>query len=147
MVSDENEPYTRWQGFRINQLSVCISVFLTFAVATLGFSINLLTQANYPITECSGKVCCLLSLLGGLLSLLLGLLAHLTRLHDFRKTAKVVRHRSDQNMKAEVERWRGEYKRLGDWTWRLFKGQLISFGIQITGLAIAFTITYMGRLT
>jgi len=26
---DENDPYTRWQGFRISQLGMCISLFLT----------------------------------------------------------------------------------------------------------------------
>ena len=50
---DENEP--RWQGFRINQLGLCISLFLTFAVATLGFSINLLIQPKCEITTCPAR--------------------------------------------------------------------------------------------
>jgi hypothetical protein len=143
---DENEPYTRWQGFRINQLGVCISLFLTFAVATLGFSINLLSQTNYAITECFAKVYFLFSLAGGLLSVLLGSIACLTRLADFRKTANVVRNRSDDSMKAEVERWRNDYKRLGKWTWRLFKGQLLGFGLQATLLVSALAISYWRRL-
>jgi len=143
---EENEPYSRWQGFRINQLSVCISLFLTFAVATLGFSINLLVQPVYPFTACSAKVFFLASLFSGLISVALGSVACLTRLEDFRKTAKVVRHRSTPNMKAEVDRWREDSKRLGQWTWRLFKGQLLLFGIQAVGLLLAFSITYWRRL-
>jgi len=44
---DENEPYTRWQGFRISQLGLCITLFLTFSVAILGFSVNLLVQPMF----------------------------------------------------------------------------------------------------
>jgi hypothetical protein len=144
---DENEPYTRWQGFRINQLGVCISLFLTFAVATLGFSINLLIQPTYAMTECFAKVFFSLSLAAGLLSVLLGSMACLTRLADFRKTAKVARHRANDNMKAEVERWRRHYKKLGRWAWKLFKGQLLGFGLQATLLVLALGITYWRRLT
>jgi hypothetical protein len=115
MASDDNEPYTRWQGFCINQLGLCISLFLTFAVATLGSSINL--QQSFA------KVYFLFSLAGGLLSVFLGSIACLTRLQDFRKTAKVVRHRSTENMKTEIDCWRENYKKLGEWTWRLFKAQ------------------------
>jgi len=144
---DGNEPYTRWQGFRISQLSLCISLFLTFAVATLGFSINLLVQPHYDITACFAKVSFFFSLVSGLISVLLGSAACLTRLADFRKTAKVVRHRSEQGMKAEVEGWREDYKKLGRCTWRLFKGQLFAFAIQDAGLVVALCITYWHRLT
>jgi hypothetical protein len=143
---DENEPYTRWQGFRISQLSVCISLFLGFAVATLGFSINLLIQPSYPITARFAKILFFFSLVCGLLSVLLGSVGCLTRLADFRKTAKVSRHRSDPKMKAEVDRWRDDYMRLGRWTWGLFKGQLTTFGLQAIGLLVALCITYWHRL-
>jgi hypothetical protein len=143
---DENEPYTRWQGFRIGQLGLCISLFLTFAVATLGFSINLLVQPTFPITTCFAKVFFALSLVFGLLSVLLGSLACLTRLADFRLTAKVARHKSDPTMKTDVDRWRNDYRRLGRRTWRLFKGQLVTFGLQVFGLVLALGITYGHRL-
>jgi hypothetical protein len=142
-----NEPYTRWQGFRINQLGVCISLFLTFAVAALGFSINLLTRPNFAITECFAKGLFFFSLVAGLLSVLLGSIACLTRLADFRKTAKVARHRANDNMKAEVERWRKDYKKLGKWTWRLFEGQLLGFGLQAALLVCALAISYWRRVT
>jgi hypothetical protein len=95
---DENEPYSRWQGFRISQLGLSISLFLTFSVAILGFSTNLLIQPTYAITACFAKVLFLLSLASGLLSILFGSAAFLTRLADFRKTAKVVRHRCKPEM-------------------------------------------------
>lgn len=144
---DNNEPYTRWQGFRISQLSVCISLFLGFAVATLGLSINLLVQPTYAITTCFAKVVFFFSMMLGLFSGIFGSVACLTRLADFRKTAAVVRHRSDQNMAAEVAGWREDYRRLGWWTWTLFKCQLIAFGLQVLGLMLALVMTYWHKLT
>lgn len=144
---DENEPFTRWQGFRIGQLGLCISLFLTFAIAILGFSINLLVQPTYEITTCFAKVFFFFSLVCGLLSVLLGSVACLTRLADFRTTAKVARHRSNADKKADIDRWREDYKRLGEWTWRLLKGQLSTFALQATGLVLALGITYWHRLT
>jgi len=143
---DENEPYTRWQGFRINQLGLCISLFLTFAVATLGFSINLLTQQTFPITACFAKVFFFFSPVFGLLSVVFGSAACVTRLNDFRTTAKVARHRGDKNYEEQVARWREEYKEYGRWTWGLFWVQLSTFGLQVIALILALGITYWQRL-
>jgi hypothetical protein len=146
LAEHENEPYNRWQGFRITQLSLCISLFLTFSVATLGFSINLLVQ-KFEITNCLAKASFLFSVIFGLLSVSCGTVACLTRLWDFRKTAAVVRHRADVNKKAEVELWREEYRRLGRWTWRAFYWQLGLFGAQVFGLVVSLGITYWHKLT
>jgi hypothetical protein len=146
LADDENEPYNRWQGFRITQLSLCISLFLTFSVATLGFSINLLVQ-KFEFTNCLAKASFLLSVICGLLSVSCGSVACLTRLWDFRKTAAVVRHRADQTKKADVERWREEYRRLGRTTWCLFYWQLGLFGAQVIGLIVSLGITCWNRLT
>ena len=140
------KPYVRWQGFRIAQLGLCIALFLTFAVATLGFSINLLVQPHYPIVNCLARTSFLFSLVGGLLSGSFGGIACLTRLADFRKTAKVVRNRSDASKADTVARWREDYKRLGAWTRRLLTWQLVAFALQVIGLAMALGITYWHRL-
>jgi hypothetical protein len=145
-AEDENEPYNRWQGFRITQLSLCISLFLTYSVATLGFSINLLVQ-KFEITNCFAKVSFLFSVILGLLSVSCGSIACLTRLWDFRKTAAVVRHRADVTKKADVERLREEYKRFGRWTWVLFYWQLGMFGAQVLSLILSLGITCWNRLT
>lgn len=143
---DENDPYTRWQGFRIAQLGVCISLFLTFSVATLGFSVNLLVQPTYAITACFPKLCFFLSVIFGLLSMVLGSVACLTRLADFRKTAQVARHHSEASRAAEIDLWREDYKRLGRWTWRLFGCQLVAFGLQVSLLMLTLGFTYWPRL-
>jgi len=144
---DQNEPYTRWQGFRINQLGLCISLFLTFAVAVLGFSINLLVQPKYEITAPFARILFLCSLLGGSFSVVCGSAACVVRLWDFRDTSRVVRHHLDPEKKVDVECWRANSKKYGCWTWRLFYWQLRMFFLQALGLVLALGITYWGRLT
>lgn len=143
---DAKISYARWQGFRITQLTLCTSLFLSFSLATLGFSVNLMVERDYSITNCNAKVIFLLSLIFGLLSVFLGASSCLTRLADFRKTAKVARHRDDHAMAVDVAKWRGEYKRLAWWTWTLFKSQLATAGLQLVGLMIALVMTYWSRL-
>jgi hypothetical protein len=142
---DENEPYTRWQGFRIGQLTLCISLLLTFSVAALGFSASLLSQPTYSITNVVAQTCFLLSAIFGIISIAYGLGACLTRLQDFRVTAQVARHRLEKT--KEVEEGREEYKRLGKLTWRRFKTQLRTFSLQIFLLLLSLGITYWPRLT
>jgi hypothetical protein len=143
---DENDPYTRWQGFRITQLGLCIALFLTFSVATLGFSVNLLVQPKYAITACVAKLLFLFSGIFGLLSVACGFVACLTRLADFRRTARVARHRADSSKAADVARWRESYKRLGKWTWVSFRFQLALFVLQELFLILSLGITYWPRL-
>jgi hypothetical protein len=143
---DEKIAYVRWQGFRIAQLSLCISLFLGFSLAMLGFSASLLSQDHYDITNCYAKIIFLLSITFGLVSTFSGSTACLTRVCDFRKTAKVARERKNLAMEEDVARWRGDYKRLGWWTWTLFKTQVIAAGLQVLGLVIALGITYWYRL-
>lgn len=144
---DENHPYTRWQGFRIGQLTVCISLLLTFSVAVLGFSASLLSQPTYSFTNVVARTCFLGSAIAGIISIAYGLSACLTRLQDFRVTAQVTRHREGPNRAQEVEEWREEYKRLGKSTWRRFKAQLRTFSLQIFLLLLSLGITYWPRLT
>ena len=144
---DENDPYTRWQGFRIAQLGFCIALFLTFSVGTLGFSANLLVQPWFSTSNRFARISFFCSFLFGAGSVLFGSAACLTRLEDFRKTAQVARHRSKSEMAAQVERWRKEYKRLERWTWRLFNCQLIAFGVQATLLIVTLCIAYWPRLS
>lgn len=138
---DENEPYTRWQGFRIGQLSLCISLFLTFSLATLGFSANLLIHLASCVTHWFVAALILSGVLGAF-SIACGAVACLTRLADFRATAQVARHRCDESRKAEIEEWRKKYKRMGKWTWRLFRGQLLTFALQAIVLVLSLGITY-----
>lgn len=143
---DENDPYVRWQGFRITQLGFCIGLFLTFSVATLGFAANLLVQPSYEITACFAKTLFFLSGISGLFSIICGSVACLTRLADFRTTARVARHREDPTKVADVKCWRETYKWWGRCTWALFRGQLALFGLQGISLILSLVTAYWPRL-
>ncbi len=140
------ETYARWQNTRNSQLGLCISLFLAFAVATLGFSISLLVQHSADFPGCSSKVSFLASLLFGLLSTLTGGAACMTRLEDFRKTAYVVRHRANLKMSQEVELARKSSKRFGCWTWGLFRAETILLFLQISCVTCSLVTMYWHRL-
>jgi hypothetical protein len=144
--TDETERYNRWQGYRIGQLTLCNSLFLTFSIATLGFCINMLVQPVFTITDCYAKVFFLFSIIIGLLSLSSGSVACLTRLADFRATAQVARHSGDSTKAGAVACWRARYKLMQKWTWRLFYCQLFTFGVQVILLMLTLGITYWARL-
>ncbi|MGO9640247.1 MAG: hypothetical protein ACLP1Y_02940 [Candidatus Acidiferrales bacterium] len=145
---DENDEksYVRWQGYRIDQLGLCIALFLTFSVAALGFSVDLLVQPTYPITASAAKVLFSLSGICGLLSVACGSIAYLTRLADFRATAQVARHRENSQMKEQIRAWRKKYKLCGKWTWFLFASQLVLFALQAICLVASVVINFLGRL-
>ncbi len=138
--------YSKWQELRIAQLSTSIALFLTYSVAALGFSVNLLVQPGYAISNCIARTSFGLGILLGLLSVALGVTACVTRLKDFRLTAQIVRQRSKPNPDDSVEELRLQSKRLGEWTWRLFYSQIVTFGLQTFALVGALAVTYWHRL-
>jgi hypothetical protein len=146
LEDDENDPYTRWQGIRITHLGFCIALFLTFSVATLGFAANLLVQPTYEISGCLAKLLFSSSGVCGVFSIICGALTCLTRLADFRITARVARHRTDTGRAREVDSWRERYRVLGKRTWALFKSQLVLFALQEISLIACLVITYWCRL-
>src|SRR5579864_3681063 len=132
----ENEPYTRWQGFRITQLGLCIGLFLTYSVAILGFSANMLVQREYSIGGFLGRLFFTSSGVCGLLSLAFGISACVTRLYDFRITARVAKTRWDSTQQDRVNKWRKISGCLGTWTWGLFWAQTVTFALQAGSLVV-----------
>lgn len=145
-TDSDKETYSRWQNLRGSQLGLCISLFLAFAVATLGFSLNLLVQHSVDFPGCFSKVVFVESLLFGLLSILMGGSACLTRLQDFRETAYVVRNRADDSKSSEVEYARKCSERWGRCTWRLFWLETTLLCLQIVCVTLSLIATYWHRL-
>lgn len=56
MNDQDKERYLRWQDHRITQLSFSINLFLTFAIATLGFSLALIKDSAVVIPVGSGPL-------------------------------------------------------------------------------------------
>ncbi|MGF1608240.1 MAG: hypothetical protein ACFCUQ_02510 [Kiloniellales bacterium] len=128
--------FIRWQSITIEQLTYSVNLILGLSVAALGFQIHLLLDSTFQPASWQ-KSFFLLSMFSLLLSIALGLWCIFNRLVDFRTTAKAARLRERDESDSELAELRGRYKRLGQATWRLFCGQVATFGIGILLVVIA----------
>ncbi len=114
MDPDKKERYVHWQNYRITQLSFSINLFLSFAVASLAYAINLKLS---PESQHQELLVFIINWWAG--SAALGCVATISRLLDFRYTAKKIRDGGAFNEFMA--------KRLGPVTWGAFWGQLIAY--------------------
>ena len=112
----EQERYVRWQDYRITQLSFAINLFLGFAVASLGYVINIKLEqkahAGIPLES-------VIIWFG--VSALFGCIATLSRLLDFRYTARKIKDGGNFNA------FMGNY--CGPVTWGCFWVQVLSYAV------------------
>ena len=134
MTNDEKDRYVRWQDYRITHFSFCINLFLTFAVAALGFCLILIKDPAFVPSRGTGHAlyCSVISFAS---SIIFGTLATLSRLLDFQCTAiKIKKKYSDWRQLTAAFL----AKQLGRVSWSLFYLQLaaLSYG----GLRLICTI-------
>jgi hypothetical protein len=116
MEPEIKERYVRWQNYRINQLSFTINLFLSFAVASLAYLINLkLTKTAIIASPAEFDI----TIYWWSASAVLGTIATLSRLLDFRFTARKIKNSSDcDKCLAKI---------LGKVTWATFWAQTITY--------------------
>ena len=140
-----NDKFVRWQGYSISQLTFALNLFLALSVGALAFGLKLLNDEKVLITGCS-KYAFSLGLIAVIFSIILGCAAVISRLMDFRFTARKVR--SDDKHDPDEES--GVYKHraacLGRLTWRLFWAELSTFAIGLVGLMIGLFSAYGTKL-
>ena len=137
-MAAENDRFIRWQKIAIDQLSYALNLVFTLTIATLGYWFALLKDKDFT-PGCSARCAMLLSFLTLALSAICGLACVLTRLRDFRGTAKRARSAPDAPAQDEL---RG----LGTITWGLFYIQVFSFALGVAAIAIALLLTYGSKL-
>jgi hypothetical protein len=140
------ESFARWQSTTIQQLGYSINLVLALSTASLGFAFALARDGDFQ-GHCWAKTLSSMSLLLFTLSVSLGIAVTLNRLCDFRKTTQIALDRESwltdgvSDIDSKLSERRRQVRRLGDWTWRLFYGQVVTFGaaiiLLITGLGIA----------
>ena len=129
----EQEPhgsFVRWQAITVAQLTYAINLILTFAVATLGFQVALLSSKEALLIACWQKLLLSASLCFLCLSVFFGLSVVVNRLRSFRATMQAARARE----KGDTEKYttnRMLYKRLDPRTWWMFWWQVSTFAIGI----------------
>ena len=138
----DNARFIRWQGLAITQLSVAVSIVSGFSVAGLALGASSLLQGQEPRPSMLGLVAMGFLLLAAFCSCA----AVITRLIDFRLTARKVM----KDMKPDYDKpllifWRDkdEYSRA---TWRLFWAGQIAFLIGASLLVVIFAQAYVSRI-
>ena len=116
MEPDQRERYVRWQNYRITQLSFAINLFLGFAVASLAYAINLkfenVVHRGIPLETI---------IVWWSVSAAFGSLATISRLLDYRYTAKKIKENGRFN--AFMAKWCGPV------TWGCFWVQMASYTV------------------
>jgi hypothetical protein len=141
MIEKEKERNARWQDYRITQFSFSINLFLTFAVAALGFCLTLIKDSSFVPSRGAGHIlyCSMMSLAG---SIIFGTLATLSRLLDFRcTTIKITKKYSDWRLGIAkfLAKW------LGGVSWSLFYLQLAALAYGGFSLICTIVIAYSDK--
>jgi hypothetical protein len=137
-IIEASDKCPRWRKIAIDQLGYALNLILTFAVATLGYWFVLLRDHDFnPVGH--AKCSMILSLAALAISAFCGCSCVLTRLLDFRGTARRACNHPDAPAKAELSE-------LGAITWILFTIQLVMFALGALSLAVALLLTYGDKL-
>jgi hypothetical protein len=135
---EEREKCQRWRKIAIDQLSYALNLTLTFAVAALGFCFALLKDKDFVPVSCA-KYTMILSLLGFSASAILAYWCVLTRLKDFRETARRACNHPEKLSKNEV-------RELDKRTLYFFEGVIWTFGLGVMSLAATLLMTFGSKL-
>jgi hypothetical protein len=135
------ERFIRWQTRTIEQLGYAVNLILGLAVATLGFSLNLLSSSTKFAPIDFAKFCFTYSLFITVTSIILGIWCVITRLEDFRIKKDVARA-EEKESPPELTDLRGKMNNLGKRTWILFRWQLRTFGLAVSLLSLSFLVHF-----
>jgi hypothetical protein len=124
MDPQQQERYVRWQDYRITHLSFAINLFLSFAVASLAYAINLKLE-NKP----HGDVPIETAIIWWATSAAFGCIATMSKLLDYRYTARKIKDGGLFNIFMA--------KYCGPVTWG-------TFWIQVVAYAVGATIFILG---
>jgi len=116
MENNQHERYVRWQEHRLNQLTFSINLFLGFAVASLAFAINIKIGKSLQVFI---PLNCII--IWWSVSAASGCIATISRLLDFRFTARKIKNSSDKDKCVA--------KLCGYITWGFFWIQVITYVI------------------
>ena len=140
-----DDRYNRWQGLGIAQLSVAIALISGLSVAGLGVGLVLLQNTAFQ-SSTHFKYVFTASLLFLFIAAFLSCAAVITRLLDFRLTARKVRKRAEKNYDKPLTMfWIGP-DAYGRATWGLFWTSCVLFAVGSILLVISVGGVYADRL-
>lgn len=134
----DKERFVRWQNYRITQFGFAVNLFLTFAVAALGFTIASLKDSSVVSFPGAGRLL-RHAIYGFGASILFGSITTISRLIDFRcTTIKIRKKYSDWRQSAAefLAKW------LGGVSWSAFYLQVVLLSYAAWNLISAVLAAY-----
>ena len=141
MASDR---FIRWQGYAIAQLTFAINLFLGLSVGSFAFAITLVRDDSFRVAG-RYRVIFLASFVALGISTLVGCAAVVSRVLDFRYTARKIRSDEKVDPNDESGIYDHRTKILGCLTRRLFWLQLITLAVGLTALTLALFSKYSDK--
>lgn len=135
----------RYESLRREQLGGVINLFFGLTTAAAGFCIAHIIDKDSQF-QAPGSFYFVFALLAFLITIFLCILATVTRLSDFRLTARKLRRELNGASDVELEAMKVTTDRLGKWTWRFFFLLTGTFIIGMVSLAVSLTILYYGHV-
>lgn len=136
--------YNRWQGFAIAQFSVAIALISGLSVASLGAGFSLLQNKEFlPIGVFKNLF--EYSFVALLFAVLFSCSSVITRLLDFRLTARKVRKEQNPNYNRPLKIFRLDSEAYGQVTWWFFGISCLMFFIGVVLLFVSVAKTYSDR--
>jgi uncharacterized membrane protein len=139
-----NDRFVRWQGYSIGQLTLALNMFFGLSVGALAFAFSLVLDKKFVLSDYP-KLAFQIGLISLCLAVFVSCAAVISRLFDFRYTARKIR--SDE--KEEVEEssiYKYKSSALGRLTWRLFWTQVVTLTVGLIGLVIGILAGYGDRI-
>jgi uncharacterized membrane protein YbhN (UPF0104 family) len=159
-MANSEGSFVRWQTTALTQLGYVSNLILSFATASLGFSLTMVRDDHYQPNG-AAKALWIVGVALLAASVALGIWCALNRLADFRGTAQNAKERErlyldgiqDQLSRCEKQRMRTrlECRRLrtdllGERTRLLLYLQITAFGIGALVLISAFATAFQGKI-
>ena len=141
-MADRSERFVRWQGHTMAQMSVVLALFGGIALGGLGLCFSLLQEDSFKPAGSYATVF-LLALLALFVAALASIAANVTRLLDFRLTAKNIRSGKQDE---PLTYFGTDSNNFGKATWRLFWCTAVSLCIAVFLLSIVIAKVYFGDL-
>lgn len=139
---DIEDRFIRWQSHTLSQLSITLSLLSALSVGGLGLGLALLQKEGYEPHGVFAKLF-LLALAMLLIASLSSVAATITRLLDFRLTAKKVRN---GDISEPLTMFGTDSNGWGRATWRLFWCTAVALIIAIACLCVSISQVYLGPL-
>ncbi len=143
--ASRSQRYNRWQGLAIAQTSVAVALLSALSVAGLGTALSLLqNKAFVAALQC--KFAFALSFVLFFTCAISCCLVVITRLMDFRLTARTVRKRSNLEYKKSLTIFWLTSDKYGKLTWFFFWCACLSLALASAALAMAGSSAYASIL-